>query len=222
MEDKLDMILNGSKQWTDVCRECLNDILLACKNTDHTTKFEIKIDDEHSYIIGKYGPVVKKTDGTFLPLKKGMELNFDLDRLKKGEYLLSDIVDKKEEGKDDDGKSLGMRDGHPLFVKRGKYGLYAIWGDEKLSLSPFGNRPIENIKMEEIVALIESDKKPQSRRILTPDISIRNSKRGDYIFYKTSRMKKPSFFKLNGFKEDYMTCSNEILLNWIKTEYQIK
>jgi DNA topoisomerase-1 len=228
MEDKLDMILNCSKSWIDVCNECLNDIEMACKNTNHSNKFEIKIDDEHSYIIGKYGPVIKKIDGTFLPIKKEVELDFDLDKLKKGEYIISDLVDKKEEKEKEEKeekekeKEETIYEGHPLFIKKGKFGLYAVWGDKKLSLSKLGNRPLENIKMEEVIALIETTTPTEAKRILTSSISIRNSNKGDYIFYKTTKMKKPSFFKLNGFKEDYMTCSKEILLNWIKTEYQIK
>ena len=58
-------------------------------------------------------------------------------------------------------------------------------------------------------------------RNITDNISIRNGKYGAYIFYKTAKMKKPSFHKLDGFKENYTTCPIESLKTWIKTTYQI-
>jgi hypothetical protein len=59
-------------------------------------------------------------------------------------------------------------------------------------------------------------------RVLTDEISIRNGKYGDYIFYKTSLMKNPTFLKIKGFKEDYKTCSLDILTEWIQTTYDIR
>jgi hypothetical protein len=59
-------------------------------------------------------------------------------------------------------------------------------------------------------------------RLITKDLSIRNGRFGDYIFYKTSEMKNPSFLKIKGFKEDYKTCSLDILIEWIETTYSIK
>ena len=34
-------------------------------------------------------------------------------------------------------------------------------------------------------------------------------------------MKKPKFYKLDGFIEDYKICKIEILANWIKEKYNI-
>jgi len=59
-------------------------------------------------------------------------------------------------------------------------------------------------------------------RLITKDLSIRNGRFGDYIFYKTPEMKNPSFLKIKGFKEDYKTCSLDILIDWIETTYSIK
>lgn len=58
-------------------------------------------------------------------------------------------------------------------------------------------------------------------RFITKDISIRNGRFGDYIFYKTDEMKNPTFLKIKGFKEDYKTCSLDILTEWIQTTYDI-
>lgn len=35
-------------------------------------------------------------------------------------------------------------------------------------------------------------------------------------------MKNPSFLKIKGFKEDYKTCSLDILIDWIEITYSIK
>ena len=56
-------------------------------------------------------------------------------------------------------------------------------------------------------------------RIINENLSIRNGKFGDYIFYKTKTMKKPKFFKLKGVKEDYKTCELSILIKWINEIY---
>ena len=58
-------------------------------------------------------------------------------------------------------------------------------------------------------------------RKITDDISIRNGKYGDYIFYKTSEMKNPTFLKLKGFTEDYKTCSISSIIEWIQKTYKI-
>jgi DNA topoisomerase-1 len=58
-------------------------------------------------------------------------------------------------------------------------------------------------------------------RELSSNLSIRTGKFGDYIFYKKPRAKKPDFYKLNGFNDDYKKCNKDLLLNWIKQTYNI-
>ena len=53
-------------------------------------------------------------------------------------------------------------------------------------------------------------------REINNSLSIRKSKKGDYLYYKTCKMKKPKFYNLNDFKEDYNTCSLDILVQWSK------
>ena len=38
---------------------------------------------------------------------------------------------------------------------------------------------------------------------------------------KTTKMKKPQFYDLNGFKEDYKTCGLDVLKSWIKEKHGI-
>ena len=54
---------------------------------------------------------------------------------------------------------------------------------------------------------------------LSNNISIRTGKYGDYIFYKTSKMKKPTFHKLTGYRGEYK--DKQQLLKWISDTYDI-
>ena len=42
----------------------------------------------------------------------------------------------------------------PLKVKKGRYGLFARWGDVNFKL-PFGNRPINNIRYDEVIEVLK-------------------------------------------------------------------
>ena len=64
--------------------------------------------------------------------------------------------------------------------------------------------------------------KPGVVREVSTNISIRNGKYGDYIYYKPPKVKTPKFFKLQGFTEDYKKCSIYNLRTWIKQQYQIE
>ena len=163
MEDALDKISSGleseSESWKDLCKSCLNQVNESIENVKEHKKLEFKIDDEHSYIIGKYGPVIKcigkgKGKGqniSFKPLRTDIEV--DLKKLERGEYNLEDLIEKKVWVKEQR-KSDWLYDGMPLEIKKGKFGLYASWGKNTKSLKSLGNRPIENITFEQVVALL--------------------------------------------------------------------
>jgi DNA topoisomerase-1 len=233
MEDDLDKISKGEKEWTLLCDSCLNTMEESCKELKDEKKHEIRIDENHSYIIGKYGPVIKCVEGkdekgkdkvVFKPIKK----DINLEVLERGGYKLEDLLDTDTKKKGD--PPLGKFHGEDLFIKKGKYGLYANWGENKKSLSCFGNRPIANITYDEVLAILMKDeldgnlgkKGPNIIREITTNISIRNSAHGDYLFFKTSKMKKPIFYKLSGFKGDYKNCNIEILKSWIIDEHKIR
>ena len=132
--------------------------------------------------------------------------------------MLSDIIKVTEKNTN----IFDTIDGKDVIIKKGKYGLYALYGDKNVSLKQFGNRPIENINKEEIRNLLNNNQSNLGvARTLTDDISIRNGKTGHYIFYKKKTSKKPQFFKLNGFTEDVIRCDKSIILDWIQQNYQI-
>jgi DNA topoisomerase-1 len=58
-------------------------------------------------------------------------------------------------------------------------------------------------------------------RILNADMSVRMGKYGAYVYYKTAKMKTPSFFNIKKFKENCWDCNAETLIEWVKTTYRV-
>jgi DNA topoisomerase-1 len=233
MEDDLDKISKGEKVWHELCKSCLTEIENNCSKLVDEKKCEIKIDDTHFYIIGKHGPVIKclqkgtgkgkKDEVSFLPVKEGL----DLKRLERGEYKLEDIIATVKQNQ----LQLGIYKDEPLIMKKGKFGLYVTWGKNSKSLSSFGNRPMESIKLEDVLEILnKAEEKAESVggetssgviRFITNDISIRNGKYGPYVFYKTKKMTKPLFLKITNFEGDYKTCTIASFLDWLKSEHEL-
>ena len=253
MEDDLDKVAKGEKIYTSICEYCLKLVsqLMANLKEKNIQKDSVKIDENHTYIVGSKGPVIKyigkDEDGKKVTEFKSVKKDVDLAKLKRGEYSLDDIVDERG-NIDMGGIKLGVYNGNGIVLKKGKYGLYFTWGEQKKSLSglfPKSKNP-NSITYNDIVKIIESsilvggddgdgDGKDDNRsesnsnalgikglvRKLNDDISIRNGKYGDYIFYKTSTMKNPTFLKLKGFSGDYKSGSLNDIMEWIQTTYKI-
>jgi DNA topoisomerase-1 len=220
MENDLDKVANGEKLWYTICAECLGQVdnLINLLKENGEKKHEIKIDEHHVYTIGKFGPVIKylEADGeniSFKPVKK----DIDLEKLKAGGYKVEDILAENKSSTD---RILGQHDGEDVILKDGKFGLYITWGKNNKSLKCFGNRPIENISFEDIVKILE--KEGNFLREVSPNISIRNGKFGAYIFYKTTKMKKPQFYQLSGFTNDIKLCDVNTIKEWIEEKYKIR
>jgi DNA topoisomerase-1 len=211
METDLDTIAKGDKIWHNLCRECLTDIDECSKDLDGGgDKQIINIDDNHVYMIGKYGPVIKKGDkdnATFLNVKK----DIDLEKLKKGEYTLDDIVETKYGN-----KVIGKYKGNEVILKKGKFGNYITWGENKKSLNNI-EKDVDELTMEDITKYIENTSavNPSMIREINENTSIRKGKFGNYIFYKTHNMSKPKFIKLNKFKGDYNSCPIKELEDYV-------
>lgn len=228
MEDNLDLIAKGTKELSELCNVCYSELTNITDGLKGLKKFSLTIDDEHTLIIGKHGPVIKYVSPknnksvSFLPVKKDL----DLEELKKMPNItLEDVVGDLVSNP----KSIGKYKGQDLCIKKGKYGVYAQWGKETKALKEeFGSVPIEQIEYIEVLRYLEKDaaldpEKPIGLiRELNAHISIRTGKFGDYIFYKKPRMKKPEFVKLNGFNGDYKKCDKVLILNWIKQTYNIE
>jgi DNA topoisomerase-1 len=226
MEDSLDQIARGKKTYVSLCNECYLELTNLTKDLEELKKFSVEIDEKHTLIIGKHGPVVKYIDPdnkkvSFLKVKKELDVK-SLEKMQNIslEYVLDDTTKNKE--------AIGKYKGHDLFIKKGKYGVYAQWSTNTHSLKELNDKPIETIEYLEVLHLLEKDmlldpSKPVGLvRELTSNLSIRTGKFGDYLFYKKPRVKKPEFLKLKDFNSDYKTCDKEVLLNWIKLTYKIE
>lgn len=214
MEDELDHIAKGEHVGHELCRKCYNEIEESIKPLKSQEKVNIKIDDHHTYIVGKHGPVIKcviDSKTTFKSVKK----DIDLEKMREGEYTMDDI----EQQTVITGNILGKYEGKDMILKKGQYGPYVTWGINNRSLVHL-NMEATDITLEDVVKYIVSN--TSILRQLTKDLSLRKGKYGDYIYYQTSKMKKPQFLKLNGFKKDPKACDNEQLISWIKETYKLK
>lgn len=252
MEDTLDKIAKGELLWYNICSDCNKqiDYLIENLEKENNKKYEIKIDDENTFLIGKYGPVIKTTnideEGKQTISFKQVKNDIHLDKLENNEYKIEDIIVDTNKNKDnEDGKDekkiinmnkvmLGKypENGADVILNKGKFGLYITWNNnQSISLKSFGNRPIESIRLEEVVPFLENINNNSNNnnnnahanilREISNNISIRRSIKGNYIFFKTNKMKKPQFFNLNDFKEDYLTCDISIIKEWVKNKYNI-
>ena len=231
MEDDLDKIANGHFIWYNLCDNCYDGLIKVTNTLQDLKKFSIKIDENHTLIIGKHGPVVKFTDPkepkkvTFLQVKKTIDIKSLQENQAKTPITLDDIIDTIITNKE----AIGKYKGQDLFIKKGKYGTYAQWGNETKSLKEeFGTLNIDEIQYIDVIRYLDKDivldpTKPVGLvRELNSNLSIRTGKYGDYIFYKKTRMKKPEFYKLNGFNSDYKKCDKILVINWIKQTYNVE
>jgi DNA topoisomerase-1 len=227
MEEALDKIAKGQQIWHELCNICNTQIDNLIDGLDPSTKIEFKVDDTNTYMIGKYGPVLKcvsetnngdgKEEIKFMPVKK----DIDLALLEKGEYKVEDIMDNNK--KSNSQYILGQYNGLDVIIKKGKFGIYVSWGSNSKTLKELGNRPIENITFDEVEKYLEEG--TNIIRNISKDVSIRKGPKGDYLFYKNAKMKKPQFHNITNFtndmKEDYKICDIHILKSWINEKYSI-
>ena len=226
MENTLDKIAKGNYEWHELCRECNQQIDDLIENMGSQSKMAIQIDDNNTYMVGKYGPIIKCTekqpDGKekiyFKPIRKDV----DISTLEKGKTQIEDIVDDTKTSVKSN-YILGQYQGNDVILKKGKFGLYITWDKNTKNLKEFGNRPIENITFSEIKKYL--DEGSNFIREINPNVSIRKGLKGDYLFYKTPRMKKPKFYDIKSFAselgENYKICDIDILKSWISDKYDI-
>lgn len=245
MEDTLDSIAKGTKVWHELCNECLVEIenlTTAVKEVEKPVaalreKEEIKIDEEHTYIIAKYGPVIKYTPLIAKGKAKGMkklvpvifkplrhDLVIDLEKLRNGGYTLTELLATEESQKQkiNHGQIVGQYKEENVYFKTGKYGPYIECGELRKSVK----NGSETLTLEEAIKYLEMENKPSSFassiiRKISDDMTIRIGQHGDYIFYKKTTMKTPKFFSLNDFDLDYKKCDINVLKKWIKETHHI-
>lgn len=217
MEEELDKIAKNNANMRELCKNYIFNIDNLISNLNSQQKVKYDIDDNNSYIVGRYGPVIKCTETgniVYKPVK-----NINVEKLENGEYKLEDILETTLEKEAT--VSIGKFDDKDVFVKDGKFGIYAECNGKTKSLKGLGKRDISSILLEEVIPYLKEE--INIIRYLSKDISIRKGPKGDYLFYKTCKMKKPKFFAISTFinetNEDYKTCDDTILKEWINKQY---
>jgi len=248
LEEELDEIaMKKRASWYETCISCAVSIDKQL-STMTVQKQQYRIDDRHTVVYEKYGAVIKVVDDLekvvgvkkskkskkpqYISIKKDIKL--DINRLSAGGYTLEELMEIKE-------RSLGIYNDSEIILKSGKFGYYIEWTDNsdkktKKSVEDIlkkSEKGPENLSISDIEELLlpkniedKQDEigteKTESNiiRRLTSNLSIRKGKFGAYIYYKTQEMGKPTFFNLKGFR-GYTTCSEEVLLEWIKKTHHI-
>ena len=211
MEAELDKISNGDMKLLDLCKACNNTIDASIKNIKKQDKPIVKIDNYHTYTIGKYGPVIKHTDDdgviTFKQINKNIKI--DLNKLKNGEYKLSELIGM--DNYQNSTRELGEHNGSEVVLKNGKFGMYVTIDGKNTSVK-YINKDMDDITLEDVVEYINKKGKQESNIIkrLNDDMSIRKGRYGPYVYYKTNSMNRPKFISMRGVAEE------EITVSWVE------
>jgi DNA topoisomerase-1 len=213
MEKKLDEISrgNGTIQWYDVCKEC-HALIRALTNS--VSKETYKLDDKHDFVFTKNGPAIsnKLADGTIGYKSVRKDIAIDLDKLRNGGYNIDELVEIPIQ-------CIGKIGEHDVFIKHGKFGAYAEWGENKKSIDTI----IQTKGVVTIGDIIDNPKSSSScvLRTLTNDLSIRKGKYGAYAHYQRKDMPKPEFYNIKKFREGFSNCNTDVLINWLCKTYNM-
>lgn len=214
MEDVLDIIANGNKLWYDLCFDC-----------------NVRIDS------------LTKNVNTNYSYSDSNNINLSNILLIKNKRLKSGVNKTNKTNKFT--KNLGKYENQDLILKEGSYGLYVVWGDNKKSIKEI-RKDKNDITLDDVLVILKKpflttyleknneydnniiydtnniqNVKNNIIRHINKELSIRNSKYGDYIFYKTLSMSKPRFLKLKGYEGDYNNDTIETILSWIRNTHNI-
>jgi len=206
MEGLLDEIENGNGIWYILCKQCDNQIEQLSKKIPIKGKKVYKIDNNHVYMIGRYGPVVKYEDKDGNIKFKNVKKNLDMTKLENNEYNLEDILEEYKKNTN----ILGLYEDKEIILKKGKYGLYITYNDKNYTLKHL-KKDEHEITLEDAIKSINYKKSnPNIIKELSNTISIRKGKYGPYVMVKKEGIKKPIFLKIKK-GEDL----NNITLEWV-------
>lgn len=227
MEEQLDITAASSdaeNMWFTICKDCHTEIKTLSKPISKMEKETYKI-GEYTLAFHSFGASLCKIDETgekkYHNVKK--EIEFDLDKLKRGEYTLEELMEKNNE-------YLGEWNESPVLLKNGRFGLYLENGEKKISLKTL-KIPADKITLGDVMPFLSSPNgvvtganivNKSILRVLTPELSIRKGKYGAYIFYQRGDMKTPEFFSIKGFSQGFAACNSEDLIEWIRDKYKIE
>ena len=212
MECDLDKLVEdySPSKWTNVLQSC-DDMIKSCIDPlKRKIEKAYSIDESHELVFGKSGAMIKvKGEKSYKPLKPGVEIVFE--KLERGEYQLKDLIDIVT-------PCLGIYKGENVLILTGPYGRYVSCGDQTIGIKAFKD---ENITLETVQELLQKNEEDRRSvlRELNEEMSVRKSKYGNYIYYKTAKMKKPKFVTLKKCPYDVLTEENiNLVIDWVKTQ----
>jgi len=221
LEEELDIIStigksSGGTSWYQICETTRIDINDQVKIANQNHKQTYPIDENHAIVFQGSGPCVRNSiTMDYLPIKPSVSLQ--LEKIKMGGYTLEELLLYKQ-------SYIGEYQEKAIHLRTGPYGVYLEWGDVRKSLGSLEDAEsliswstfsLETaIEYLEGVPTVEPEKETGVLRILTPEMNIRKGPYGNYIYYKTSAMKKPNFINTHGFSGNILTCDIEELVSW--------
>jgi DNA topoisomerase-1 len=243
LEEQLDLVAcagagtgtTNHTSWNKICQDCCVEIAKLAEPLAKQRRNIYPIDAGWEVIFQQYGVSMRKRgeDGEYEYRPVTPDYKIDMDKLRSGGYTYQDLVAVPRE-------NLGTYEGKDVLVKVGKYGPYVVWGEQRKSIAIL-EKALSSIELADVIPILEgskidskSDSSPLGEdglrhataipgmvRSLTTDLSIRNGKFGNYIYYKPQNATKPQFFKLwgAGCPKDWKTCEPEKLIQWIETTY---
>jgi DNA topoisomerase-1 len=215
MENSLDIIAKGNKIWYELCDECYK-IILETKekmNDEIKKNFEFNIDDNHKFKFARYGPVIEYLDNNGKKKFYKIKENIKLEDIKSNKLKLEDIIETDETKTNKE--LLGYINDDKVLLKKGKYGLFVVYKDKNYSLKGLKKKQID-ITIEDVKIIIEKSQDTGIVREFNEDLSIRKGKYGNYIYYKSSNMKKPIFIPIKKCNLDCLHCSTSEFIKWFE------
>lgn len=205
---KLENLLDKATidNWHLICADCDTLIQSQIKPIQKAT---YAIDENHDMIFTRNGPVIKdKTTSELVSVSN--EVRLDIGRLKSGEYSFDDLKQEKS-------RVLGSRDGHQVVLHNGRFGAYAEWGVNKVSIK----KPYSQITLDDVTIAKQTMAESNNiLRVINDEYSVRKGKFGPYMYYKRTDMAKPVFYNMKSFRESFSHCSVEVLLEWVGKQHE--
>jgi DNA topoisomerase I len=215
MEDDLDKISKGNKTFLDLCSMCYNELMKLSNTINMNEKQVYKIDEHHCYMIGKFGPVIRKDiDGetSFINVKKDL----DIEKIRNGDYTLEEMIEITNKIGH---IILGKYKNNDVILKKGKFGMYINSDGKNYSIKHI-KKSMEKIVLKDVLGVLKGESKNSNILLeLRKNLSIRKGKYGPYIFYKIDGTIKPRFLKLKNI--DWKQMDKNDIITWIENEYNI-
>jgi DNA topoisomerase-1 len=217
MEDRLDLVAKGDELWYNVCKDCYKEMKTQIKSIDKLEKkiYKLKDNDDFVLMFYKSGYLLKCVSKDLNENKSELyrnvkkDLKLDQTRLDTGDYTFEELAEASNH-------ILGTWHEHSVELKTGKFGPYVEYNDGiRVSLNKL-KKPFAEIVLDDVLKYIE---KECVLKNLSDDLSIRKGKYGPYIYYKTSKMKKPEFFDLKSYKKTFDKIDGKEMIDWITNTY---